>query len=66
MVFLYRSRKRDNYGKGSAVYAEVLYALGEYDRAMVYWNNARMINNGEIKDLEERINLRKQQMNRKK
>ena len=57
-------------GKESPVimdhYAEVLYALGEYDRAMVYWNNARMINNGEIKDLEERINLRKQQMNRKK
>ena len=51
-------------GKDSPVimdhYAEVLFALGEYDRAMVYWNKALMINNGEIADLEERINLRKQ------
>ena len=57
-------------GKDSPVimdhYAEVLFALGEYDRAMVYWNNARMINKGEIEDLEERINLRKQQMKDRK
>ena len=43
-------------------YAEVLFALGEYDRAMVYWNKALLINKGEIADLEERINTRKQQM----
>lgn len=53
-------------GKDSAVildhYAEVLFALGEYDRAMVYWNQALRKNDGGIKDLEERINLRKQQM----
>ena len=53
-------------GKDSAVildhYAEVLFALGEYDRAMVYWNQALRKNDGDIKDLEERINLRKQQM----
>ena len=46
-------------------YAEVLFALGEYDRAMVYWNKALKINNGEIADLEERINMRKQQMKKK-
>ena len=53
-------------GKDSAVildhYAEVLFALGEYDRAIVYWNQALRKNDGDIKDLEERINLRKQQM----
>ena len=52
-------------GKESPVildhYAEVLFALGEYDLAMVYWNKAVQINNGEIEDLEVRINLRKQQ-----
>ena len=57
-------------GKDSPVimdhYAEVLYALGEYDRAFLYWNKALAINNGEIKDLEERINLRKQQTGKKK
>jgi tetratricopeptide (TPR) repeat protein len=56
-------------GKESAVildhYAEVLFALGEYDRAMVYWNQALRKNKGEIKDLEERISLRKQQMKKK-
>ena len=53
-------------GKDSAVildhYAEVLFALGEYDRAMVYWNQALRKNDGGIKDLEDRVNLRKQQM----
>lgn len=50
-------------GKDSVVimdhYAEVLYALGEYDRAFVYWSNALRKNDGEIPDLEERINARK-------
>ena len=42
-------------------YAEVLFALKEYDKAMVYWNKALLNNNGRIKDLEERVELRKQQ-----
>ena len=53
-------------GKDSAVildhYAEVLFALGEYERAMVYWNKATQKNKDQIKDLEERISRRKQQM----
>ena len=57
-------------GKDSPVimdhYAEVLFAVGEYDKAMVYWNKALLNNNGRIPDLEDRINLRKQQANRKK
>ena len=57
-------------GKESAVimdhYAEVLFALGEYDRAILYWNKALAANDGDIKDLEERVKLRKQQINRKK
>ena len=50
-------------GKDSVVimdhYAEVLYALGEYDRAFVYWNSALQKNNGEIPDLETRVRDRK-------
>lgn len=50
-------------GKDSVVildhYAEVLYALGEYDRAFVYWNNAMQKNNGEIPGLEEKVSERK-------
>ena len=50
-------------GKDSAVildhYAEVLYALKEYDMAFVYWNLARQKNNGSIPDLDEKINVRK-------
>ena len=50
-------------GKESAVildhYAEVLYALKEYDMAFVYWNLARQRNNGDIPDLEDKINIRK-------
>ena len=50
-------------GKDSAVimdhYAEVLYALKEYDMAFVYWNLARQKNNGDIPDLEEKISIRK-------
>ena len=57
-------------GKESAVimdhYAEVLFALGEYDLAMVYWNKALKMNDGDIKDLQERVNLRKQQIKREK
>lgn len=50
-------------GKESAVmldhYAEVLYALGEYDLAQVYWNQAKARNqNGEIPDLDERVEAR--------
>ncbi|MGM9786290.1 MAG: tetratricopeptide repeat protein [Candidatus Cryptobacteroides sp.] len=51
-------------GKESVVvmdhYAEVLYALKEYDLAFVYWNLALKKNNGEVPDLEERINRRRQ------
>lgn len=40
-------------------YAEVLYALKEYDLAQVYWNLAKARNaDGEIPDLEERIERR--------
>lgn len=50
-------------GKDSVVimdhYAEVLYALGEYDRAFVYWTNALQKNNGEIPGLEEKVKDRK-------
>ena len=55
-------------GKESAVvmdhYAEVLYALKEYDLAFVYWNLARQKNDGSIPDLEERISQRKQAVNK--
>ena len=53
-------------GKESAVildhYAEVLFSLGEYDLAFVYWNQAKSRNNGEIPDLDERVRVRKEQM----
>ncbi len=47
-------------GKDSAVildhYAEVLYALKEYDLAQVYWRQAQAKNtDGEIPGLEERV-----------
>jgi len=50
-------------GKESAAvldhYAEVLYALKEYDLAKVYWGLARSKNTGsEIPDLEDRIKTR--------
>ena len=50
-------------GKDSVVmldhYAEVLYALGEYDMAKVYWNMARQKNtHSEVPDLEERVAAR--------
>ena len=46
-------------------YAEVLFALGEYDRAMVYWNQALRKNDGKISDLSEKVELRKQQIKKK-
>ena len=53
-------------GKESVVimdhYAEVLYALKEYDLAMVYWNMALRKNKDDVPDLEERIRQRKQTM----
>lgn len=56
-------------GKESPVildhYAEVLYALKEYDMAFVYWNLARQKNkDGEIPDLEARIEARKKAIDR--
>ena len=53
-------------GKDSVVimdhYAEVLFALKEYDLAMVYWNMALKKNDGDVPDLEERVKQRKQSM----
>ena len=40
-------------------YAEVLFALKEYDLAFVYWNLARQKNRGDLPGLEEKINKRK-------
>ena len=57
-------------GKDSPVildhYAEVLFALGEYPLARVYWDKALKINNGEVEDLQERVDSRKQQMEKGK
>ncbi len=57
-------------GKKSPVildhYAEVLFALKEYDLAFLYWNQAKAINNGEITDLESRISERKTEMKKEK
>ncbi len=53
-------------GKDSAVimdhYAEVLFALKEYDLAMVYWNLALQKKDDRLPDLEEKVKLRKQSM----
>ncbi len=53
-------------GKDSAVimdhYAEVLFALKEYDLALVYWNLALQKNDGKIPGLEERVKARKSAM----
>lgn len=53
-------------GKDSAVildhYAEVLFALKEYDLAFVYWTQAQSRNNGEIEGLDEKIRQRKSEM----
>ena len=51
-------------GKDSPVildhYAEVLYALEEYDMAFIYWKMATQKNNGQIPDLEEKISQKKE------
>ena len=56
-------------GKESAVildhYAEVLYALKEYDLAFLYWKQAKAKNDGKITDLDERISARKEAIGRK-
>ena len=55
-------------GKDSPVvldhYAEVLFALGEYDMAFVYWNLAKQKNNGDIPDLDEKVETRRKTANR--
>jgi len=55
-------------GKDSPVildhYAEVLYALKEYDMAFVYWNLAKQKDNGDIPDLDAKIEARKKAANR--
>lgn len=55
-------------GKDSPVvldhYAEVLYALKEYDMAFVYWNLAMQKNNGDIPGLVEKIEARKKAADR--
>lgn len=45
-------------------YAEVLYALKEYDMAFVYWNLAKQKNNGDIPDLDAKIEARRKAVNR--
>jgi tetratricopeptide (TPR) repeat protein len=53
-------------GKDSPVildhYAEVLFALKEYDMAFVYWNLAKQKNVDEIPDLDEKIEKRREEM----
>lgn len=56
-------------GKDSAVildhYAEVLFALKEYDMAFVYWSLAKQKNSeGEVPDLDEKIQQKKQEAGR--
>lgn len=53
-------------GKDSAVildhYAEVLYALKEYDMAFVYWNLAKQKNaGGDVKGLDEKIKQKREE-----
>ena len=45
-------------------YAEVLYALGEYDMAFVYWNLAKQKNNGDIPDLDQKVEAKRKAVNR--
>ena len=56
-------------GKDSAVildhYAEVLFALKEYDMAFVYWSLAKQKNaEGDVPNLEEKIQQKKQEVGR--
>lgn len=53
-------------GKDSAVildhYAEVLFALKEYDLAFIYWNMALQKNEGKVPGLQEKILERKREV----
>jgi hypothetical protein len=53
-------------GKESAVildhYAEVLYALKEYDVAFIYWNMALQKDDGDVPGLKEKILERKREI----
>jgi hypothetical protein len=40
-------------------YADVLYALKEYDMAFIYWNLAMQKNDGDIPDLKEKVELKR-------
>ena len=55
-------------GKDSAVildhYAEVLYALKEYDMAFVYWNLAKQKNAGDIPELDAKIKAKREEAGR--
>lgn len=55
-------------GKDNAVildhYAEVLYALEEYDLAFVYWNLALQKDNGDVPGLKDKVDERRQNINR--
>jgi tetratricopeptide (TPR) repeat protein len=55
-------------GKDSSVildhYAEVLYALKEYDMAFIYWNMALMKDDGEVSGLNGKISQRKKEAGR--
>ena len=55
-------------GKDSAVildhYAEVLFALKEYDMAFIYWNLARQKNDVAVTGLDEKILKRREESGR--
>ncbi len=55
-------------GKESTVildhYAEVLYALKEYDMAFIYWNMALQKDDGRVPNLAEKVNERKKEAGR--
>ena len=55
-------------GKDSAVildhYADVLFALKEYDLAFVYWNLAKQKNSGNLPGLDAKIQQRKEEVGR--
>jgi hypothetical protein len=52
-------------GKESTVildhYAEVLYALKEYDMALIYWNMALQKDDGRVPNLADKIYVRKKE-----
>ena len=55
-------------GKESTVildhYAEVLYALKEYDVAFIYWNMALQKDDGRVPGLAEKIKARRKEIGR--